>query len=1030
MYNRSLSLEHRDLQSRERVKDRKVLSSKIKEFTEDMVAHDRYITRKRGEPPPVSSRVQSNANGTDSQRKRCVIHTLVRGKAEGGRPPPKQQTVPGFAGLQAMLADFVEKSKPYYFMTYPDPPKKSVLNDVMIKVNNAIGVKNMPFAVVVGDQPVYTLLVEIKSEHPQKFGKIIPFLGPFHIQCSMIYTIYKRHKGCELAEVLVAAGIIVEGSVDQALRGKHYRRALRCLTLMYEALMHLLLTRYFQESQLETPTLDRLTLLRNTDTNSREILSTAYQELEDDPSIDNLIANMFENIENTDMASYWLDFMEMVETLMMNVYAVHTCNWEEYLISLRKMMPWMVIYDQTHYGRWLPHFWAVLVSLPPDESDFFASHFSQSITGNPYSSIPWDLWIEMTMNKGSKLKAGWLSILRNEKQLMVDARNANNLGRIRAAVHNEVNSKELSRKHSECAPTRLLKDEQAIQDLVSCIEEFDCFPFDPASPNLRTLQSAIPAAPEVIRDFKSAKLDGELKLGELMKERVYSKEKSINDRIKRNSRLTFAKSPARKSGQCCKANEGEMENQALASVVNLVDVSGLISLCDVMKYRITEECLTLFHVNGTFRKTQKSKILQKLIERPVTLTSYTALIDMGMIWRLATPTAEERDKADGSDYTWNDYANKVVNIIVTRHVASTTIICINDPYDRAESIKDDEHELRTQKQAYIPNVFIKLGDKFPSAKKFQTFLCSSGNKKRLQNLIKSYLSKVAQSLHQVFIYSVGKECTNVSSAVVLQDLSFDQCEADTIILSVYAALRASGNNDPVVIDAADTDVYVQAAAVSREFSGILCVKKKQKLLCCRAMCDNEEIAKCLIPFHVMTGCDSNSCFYGHGKATIYAKLVKNAEARKLLAKCGMNLPLAADVLDDLISFIIRFVYGDTHSSSLDMSRAAKWKAQKKKSLRRLPPDLDSLKQHIMRANYLSYIQRHPEEKTHPSPIGHGWELVNGRCKPVRHTQPSLPVSLPKVDEELFENISDSEAESEASFDLNDSEFDTSSDELE
>ena len=27
---------------------------------------------------------------------------------------------------------------------------------------------------------------------------------------------------------------------------------------------------------------------------------------------------------------------------------------------------------------------------------------------------------------------------------------------------------------------------------------------------------------------------------------------------------------------------------------------------------------------------------------------------------------------------------------------------------------------------------------------------------------------------------------------------------------------------------------------------------------------------------------------------------------------------------------------------------------------------------------------------HPSPIGHGWELMNGKCRPVRHTQPPLP----------------------------------------
>ena len=41
--------------------------------------------------------------------------------------------------------------------------------------------------------------------------------------------------------------------------------------------------------------------------------------------------------------------------------------------------------------------------------------------------MAWDLWIETTMNKGSKLKSSWLSILNNEKQLLVHSRNVNNI---------------------------------------------------------------------------------------------------------------------------------------------------------------------------------------------------------------------------------------------------------------------------------------------------------------------------------------------------------------------------------------------------------------------------------------------------------------------------------------------------------------------------------------------------------------------------------------------------------------------------
>ena len=69
-------------------------------------------------------------------------------------------------------------------------------------------------------------------------------IGPFHTQCCMIYAIYKRHKKSELAEVLVAAGVIADGSVDHALRGKHYRRALPCFMLTYGTLTHRLVRRH------------------------------------------------------------------------------------------------------------------------------------------------------------------------------------------------------------------------------------------------------------------------------------------------------------------------------------------------------------------------------------------------------------------------------------------------------------------------------------------------------------------------------------------------------------------------------------------------------------------------------------------------------------------------------------------------------------------------------------------------------------------------------------------------------------------
>ena len=85
-------------------------------------------------------------------------------------------------------------------------------------------------------------------------------------------------------------------------------------------------------------------------------------------------------------------------------------------------------------------------------------------------------------------------------------------------------------------------NEQAVQGTIDCVEEFDCHPLDAASPTLGTLMSAIPASQEVIRNFSPARQYGESKLQSFLDVRLYAKEKSLYDRIKRSCRLTYASS--------------------------------------------------------------------------------------------------------------------------------------------------------------------------------------------------------------------------------------------------------------------------------------------------------------------------------------------------------------------------------------------------------------------------------------------------------------------------------------------------------
>ena len=63
-----------------------------------------------------------------------------------------------------------------------------------------------------------------------------------------------------------------------------------------------------------------------------------------------------------------------------------------------------------------------------------------------------------------------------------------------------------------------------------------------------------------------------------------------------------------------------------------------MNLSEILQHQIMEEFLSVFNGNGTFRKIQKSKLVQKLNLVPVDPRVYVAIVDMGMIWRMPNPT--------------------------------------------------------------------------------------------------------------------------------------------------------------------------------------------------------------------------------------------------------------------------------------------------------------------------------------------------------------------------------------------------------
>ena len=106
------------------------------------------------------------------------------------------------------------------------------------------------------------------------------------------------------------------------------------------------------------------------------------------------------------------------------------------------------------------------------------------------------------------------------------------------------------------------------------------------------------------------------------------------------------------------------------------------------------------------------------------------------------------------------------------------------------------------------------------------------------------------------------------------------------------------------------------------------------------------------------------------------------------------------------------VYSESADITCGQARASKWQKlkKKKKSTICLPADDDSLNHHVVRTNYITYCQFHYDLLEHPSPIGHGWEILNGKCRSVHYTLPTLPLQLTHRDwsEDSNESSSDDE----------------------
>ncbi len=117
-----------------------------------------------------------------------------------------------------------------------------------------------------------------------------------------------------------------------------------------------------------------------------------------------------------------------------------------------------------------------------------------------------------------------------------------------------------------------------------------------------------------------------------------------------------------------------------------------------------------------------------------------------------------------------------------------------------------------------------------------------------------------------------------------------------------------------------------------------------------------------------------SAFYGKGKTTVLKTARKSSEYAVIFGLLGTAIPPSQELKIGLHKFVCH-LYGCKDIHTVNEVRFKIFKDGKCDE-ELLPPNTDSLDQHIERANYQCYIWRHADlaELNLPSFLQHGWKL--------------------------------------------------------
>lgn len=432
-------------------------------------------------------------------------------------------------------------------------------------------------------------------------------------------------------------------------------------------------------------------------------------------------------------------------------------------------------------------------------NQFLQGNFTAQITEGVFSRVETDRVIEITLNKDTKTPGGTTGFSTSLGAVQRWELNATYRASLREVFHQHLNCSIQNHKHKDLSPSRIKRDENDVQSILSILQETFVHPF--SKQPLLSISRGITIDQSVTDRILSAKAVRTELVAKFIKERLEDNHTmSIFDPVKKQKLPTFGNISPLNSTKNKTRLVAIQNTKDLFAKIAIIAQKRVIDLRELLSFPLIELQFSLAESDGMLKKTAKSRLLHAI---------EGGTLSIGMLQRDHTFIVDGIAYArqiKSSGLTFDQFSTRLLATIVNASSFASRLDIVFDVY-LDNSIKDIERQKRSTGKMTVKKIIstapIKQWGQLLSSGEFKNklepFILNDWKTKR--NILKNSKAYVNDSSET---WRFNKETMEIC-----ERLQSNQEEADTRIL-LHAKDANKNNYSDIVISSPDTDVFIIA----------------------------------------------------------------------------------------------------------------------------------------------------------------------------------------------------------------------------